>query len=187
MENITKKIVSWKIVEKEKEEKTDYFALPRPQILKSETHKIKMDTGEDVKNAYITVSFFDNTREPYEVLINTAVNNSLKDMQILELSARMTSLALRHGVPLKFIIDQLYKINGQYIYSIPSTLAKTLEEYIPSEGEDYSIPPEGNGDYSVVEHKPKVTGMKCPQCGENKYTKTDGCYQCMSCGYSKCG
>lgn len=185
MQKITKKIIAWKTVVLSSEEEIKYYALPRPKTLQSETHKIKMDTGEDVKNAYVTVSFFDGTREPYEVLVNTAVNNSLKDMQILELSARMTSLSLRHQVPLKFIIDQLHKINGQYIYSIPATLAKVLELYLTENG-DNSVPTEENGDYVIVEEKKQELYSTCPQCKENKYIKQDGCAQCLACGYSQC-
>jgi hypothetical protein len=104
----------------------------------------------------------------------------------------MTSLALRHNVPVKFVIDQLQKINGQYIYSIPNTLTKALMPYV-NEGNDEQINlPEENLliEESFVEEKinVSVTGAnKCPSCGENSYILEEGCGHCLNCGYSKCG
>ena len=30
-------------------------------------------------------------------------------------------------------------------------------------------------------------GEKCPSCGEHTLIHSDGCVQCISCGWSKCG
>ena len=177
------KIVGWKLGKVEKPSKEGAFrAMPRPTVLAGETYKIKLDTGDGVKNAYVTVSFFPDTRKPYEVFINSPVSNNMKDLQILELSARMTSLALRHGIPAEFVSDQLSKTDGQYIYSIPATLSNILQNYIEFEDE------EEDEVEDPKETKPqKIKGTKCPQCGEMQYIAQGACGECLACTYTKCG
>ena len=41
-------------------------------------------------------------------------------------------------------------------------------------------------DYPQEEQEFKVSEEKCPVCGAKLYF-AEGCYTCMSCGYSKCG
>jgi ribonucleoside-diphosphate reductase alpha chain len=179
----------------------------RKTVLQSETHKVKLDAGDGVKNSYITVSFFEGTNKPYEVFIHTPFGNSLKDIQILESSARMTSLSLRHGVHVKYVVEQLQKISGQYIYSIPAVLAKVLSNYINDNSNivfDYnSFSSNNDSDEEISEDlsdeeldrliageekttSSKIKGSKCPKCGEMAYIVQEGCGQCMSCSYSKC-
>jgi ribonucleoside-diphosphate reductase alpha chain len=140
-------------------------SVERPKKLQSETHKVKIEASDEVKNAYVTVSI--NKELPYEVFINTPVGDNLKDIQILELSSRLSSLAMRYGVPVSEIVEQLRKVDGQFIYSIPNTLSKVLDEYVKKdEGMKY---------------------MVCPACGDHSYVKKDGCTLCLSCSYSACG
>jgi len=199
MEKISKKIVDCRI-SKEIPRKEHYRSVPeRPKTLQSETKKIKLDTGDGVKNAYITVSFYAGSRDPYEVFINTPIGNNLKDLQILELSARMTSLALRHGVPVNHIVNQLNKIDGQYIYSIPANLAKALQSYIPKEkheeesNNEIICEPEEMSDEELDRLilgedsvETGVAGTSCPKCKKNAYIMQEGCGRCLSCGYSGC-
>jgi len=204
MIKIDKKIVGWR-VKSEQTPQSHYRNVPaRPTALQSETKKIKLDTGDGVKNAYITVSFYPESRDPYEVFINTPIGNNLKDLQILELSARMTSLALRHGVPVQHIVNQLSKIDGQYIYSIPANLAKALQNYAPQKVNDKDNDSNINDDdvqeemsddeldkliMEEVEQKDLesgVAGASCPKCKNNAYVMQEGCGRCLSCGYSGC-
>lgn len=199
MITINKKIVNCRI-KKDDVIREHYRNVPsRPKLLQSETKKIKLDTGDGVKNAYITVSFYPDSRDPYEVFINTPIGNNLKDLQILELSARMTSLSLRHGVPVKHIVNQLNKIDGQYIYSIPANLAKALQSYIPKEKdeEEEDIDIKGNPEEMSDEELDRlilegvkvdtgIAGASCPKCKKNSYVMQEGCGRCLSCGYSGC-
>jgi len=201
MIKIDKKIVNWKI--KNDAPESHYRNVPpRPDTLQSETRKIKLDTGDGVKNAYITVSFYPDSNNPYEVFINTPIGNNLKDLQILELSARMTSLALRHGVPVKHIVNQLNKIDGQYIYSIPANLAKALAIHVLPEVEtdedsttETQLASEEMSDEEldrlILEEVDEVkntgiAGANCPKCKNNAYIMQEGCGRCLSCGYSGC-
>jgi ribonucleoside-diphosphate reductase alpha chain len=169
----------------EAEDKEKRSALKRPSKLVSETTKIKLDTGDGVKNAYITVSFFPDTKKPYEIFVNAPVGQNVKDLQIAELSSRMTSLALRHGVKVDFVVDQLSKIDGQYIYSIPVGLAKALSAYISNddietvETEEKENKLEDNGNFDV-------RTSRCPSCGEKSFIIEENCGKCLSCTYSKC-
>lgn len=147
------------------------YAPKRPQKLESETHKVRIDFGDgEPRNTYVTVSFFENTRKPYEMFIASPHQGlEEKDMQILELSARNTSLMLRHGIPIRFICEQLDRTAGQYIFSIPTNISKILRQYddLPDAADE--------------------TGLgKCPSCGKRSYMLASGCGICKECNYSGC-
>jgi ribonucleoside-diphosphate reductase alpha chain len=178
----------------------------RPELLPSETHKVKVDFGDDKpRNAYVTVSFFPGTKRPYEILIIAPYSGlSDKDLQILELTARTTSMNLRHGLPLLFICEQLDKIGGQYIFSLPTNISKVLRHYL-SEDKN-SIPPESvsfweapeepepeepEGDTKTGEVTWDDGGLsKCPNCHKRTYRMTGQvCGQCEDpdCLHNGCG
>lgn len=158
----------------------------RPKCLPSETHKVKIDSGEGPRNAYITVSFFEGS--PYEVLIVTPHSGLTdKDQQVLELTARMTSTSLRHGIPLPFICEQLDKIGGQYLYSVPTSIAKVLRSYIDFSKEEELIEVPEETIASEPVSGPKLVYTKCPHCHKRTYRVTgQACGICDSCGYSGC-
>lgn len=79
---------------------------------------------------------------------------------------RMTSISLRHGVPIEFIVDQLEKVEGD-LYTFSKSMARALKKYLK----------DGT----------KVLGFCCPSCGrDDTITRQEGCISC-ACGYSKCG
>lgn len=78
---------------------------------------------------------------------------------------RMVSTSLRHGVPLKFIVEQLSK-SSEDISSLTSAAARVLKKYI-KEGE-------------------VVTGVVCPHCGAPVVYDNTGCNSCTKCNWSKC-
>ena len=100
-----------------------------------------------------------------------------------EAIGRLISLALRSGVEVEEIIDQIKGIRGEHavfqegglIYSIPDAISKVLEKrYMPN----------GNG------NKPKKSANRfksdrCPECGQT-IAFEEGCMTCHSCGYTKC-
>lgn len=77
---------------------------------------------------------------------------------------RMTSAAMRHGVPIKFIVEQLSK-SAEDLSSLTSAASRVLKKYI-----------------KVGE---AVTGIVCPACGLEVYYNNTGCIECK-CGWSKC-
>jgi ribonucleotide reductase alpha subunit len=163
----------------------------RPDALESCTHKIKVDCGgeDGIRNTYVTVSFFPGTRRPYEVFIQVPYSGlEERDLQILELTARSTSMSLRHGLPIEHICEQLEKIGGQYILSVPTTFSRVLRNYIetPDTGDTDPVPTAKST--TVLEHPVSNGLMKCPKCKARTYRPLgQTCGACDSCGYSGCG
>lgn len=108
----------------------------------------------------------------------------------LNSNTRLISLALRSGVKIDEIEDQLKGIHcpacqlarakGHQVdgMSCPDIIAKTIKEFVDS---DYTLCQQFH-----EEEKPMLaSGPKCPECGE-PLQATSGCWSCQSCGYSKC-
>jgi ribonucleoside-diphosphate reductase alpha chain len=80
---------------------------------------------------------------------------------------RTISLALRHGAPIQYIVEQLQKDKEMDMFSFSRVIARCLKKYI----KDGTV----GGD------------KDCPSCGaENSLRYQEGCIACTSCGYSKC-
>ena len=106
--------------------------------------------------------------------------------------SRLVSLALRAGVPPRFIIEQLrdvkcpvaskrQKENGNK--SCPDAMGKAIQEYIamsPSVNTCTDGIHCGETDIKALQ-----SGTPCPECGVLNLP-SDGCYTCRQCGYSKC-
>ncbi len=75
---------------------------------------------------------------------------------------RITSMALRHGTPLKFVCEQLIRDGGFDAFN--KAVSRVLKKYIDDQEE---------------------SSMKCEKCGK-KMRYVQGCLTC-ECGYSKCG
>lgn len=75
------------------------------------------------------------------------------------------SMLLRHGAPVKHVINVIKKID-ENITSFSSVVRRYLSRYIPEE----------------------INAESCPVCGD-KLIMQDGCVKCVNpeCGYSRCG
>jgi ribonucleoside-diphosphate reductase alpha chain len=78
---------------------------------------------------------------------------------------RLTSMSMRYGVPISFIVEQLQKAT-QDITSMASAAARVLKKYV----KDGTV----------------ITGQICPSCGSSKLVYMDGCMSCSKCSWSKC-
>jgi ribonucleoside-diphosphate reductase alpha chain len=81
---------------------------------------------------------------------------------------RTISLALRHGAPVQYIVEQIVKGSEKEddLFSFSRAISRVLKEYIK----------DGT----------KASGSKkCPSCGSEHLIYQEGCVKC-SCGYSKC-
>jgi ribonucleoside-diphosphate reductase alpha chain len=97
--------------------------------------------------------------ESKDLIINNLLNT---DITVEEKAATLySSMLLRHGISLKYIIKTAKKVNDNII-SFSSAMCRVLSKYLP-----------------------KDTGESCPECGE-KLIRTGGCVSCPSCGYSRC-
>ena len=79
--------------------------------------------------------------------------------------ARFISMALRHGTPLQFVINQLQKDTN--FTDFERSVARVLKKYI-KDGEE------------VI-----TSDGECPECSQ-RLTYADGCITCYNCGYSRC-
>ena len=99
----------------------------RPQTLSSITDRIRTGHG----NLYVTITF-DENQLPFEVFTNLGKAGS-SDAAYLEAVSRLASLALRSGVGVEQVIDQLRGITdaptwdeGQQVLSAPDAVALAL-------------------------------------------------------------
>jgi len=143
----------------------------RPVTLEGFTEKIITGYG----NLYITVNKFGN--KPFEIFAQIG-KSGYSTMADTEAISRLISLALRSGINVDDIIDQLTGIGGaspiyqkgEMVMSIPDAIAKVLKKHF------------GNGHTKVDRD---VNLEFCPDCG-GRIQHESGCMVCPSCGFSKC-
>lgn len=81
---------------------------------------------------------------------------------------RTISLALRHGTPVQYVVEQLLKDKHSDITSFSKVIARVLKQYIQ------------DGTKTTMERK-------CPSCSkEDSFAYQEKCLTCMHCGWSKC-
>jgi hypothetical protein len=82
---------------------------------------------------------------------------------------RILSLALRHGAPVQYAVEQLVKAGDKEsdLWTVTKAFSRVLKNY--------------------VKDGTKVTSIKkCKSCGSDNLAYKEGCVQCMNCGDSKC-
>ena len=159
---------------------------PRPDLTQGITEKVKIGCG----NLYITVNYDENGI--CEVFTNTGRHGGCPSQS--EATSRLTSIALRSGIDVNSIIEQLKGIRcpstirqqGMSVTSCPDAIAKTIEKVIKSQnfkGADVNIKAIPKNEVLDTD---KASMRFCPECGA-KVEHEGGCITCRSCGYSKCG
>jgi len=82
---------------------------------------------------------------------------------------RTLSLALRHGVPVQYLVEQLRKDKHSDVTSFSSVIARVLGKSYIADG---TVP---------------VHVKSCPKCGATSNLRYEqGCVTCFDCGNSKC-
>jgi len=130
----------------------------------------KSKTGTLIKNGKVNGISTYNLRVPVgiddEILFKDVANLFANPTQ--GAFSRTISLALRHGVPANFVVDQLQKDKESDMFTYARCIARVLKGYIP------------DGTKSTNE-------KKCKECGSDQVFYVEGCVTCASCGSSKCG
>ena len=152
-------------------------AQDRPDTLVGFTTRMVTGMGK----LYVTVTEFEG--KPFEVFA-TIGKSGRSTTAKTEAIGRLVSLALRSGIHVKEIVNQLQGIGGEHpvfqkgtlVLSIPDAIARILEEkYLKKEGNRH--PQKGTYD---------LLGTRCPECGET-VSFEEGCMLCHFCGFNKCG
>ncbi len=165
----------------EKERHQDGFmaaVMERPETLEGFTTKMVTGYG----NLYVTVTEFEG--RPFEVFA-TIGKSGRSTTAKTEAIGRLVSLALRSGVKVENIVEQLKGIGGEHpvfqngglVLSIPDAISRVLEKrYLHKE----------NGKAGTKRYGNSLMGEKCPECGQ-KISFEEGCLTCHFCGFTKCG
>ncbi len=158
---------------------------PRPKVTKGFTEKIRTGCG----NLYVTIN--EDEYGLCEIFMQMGKSGGCPASQN-EAIARLISLALRSGIRIESILEQLRHIRcpmptwdeGMPVHSCADAIAIVLDRYIKKELNtqqerlDVVVTPNGGGNN---------TGMpaQCPECGE-VLVFSEGCVSCKCCGYTKC-
>ncbi len=149
----------------------------RPETLFGFT--TKMTTGMGA--LYVTVTEFEE--RPFEVFA-TIGKSGRSTTAKTEAIGRLVSLALRSGVRVEKIVEQLKGIGGEHpifqkdglVLSIPDAISRVLEKRYMQEQ-----PANGRS-----KNEKSLLGETCPECGQT-ISFEEGCMTCHFCGFTKCG
>jgi ribonucleoside-diphosphate reductase alpha chain len=152
--------------------------IKRPQFLQGFTEVIKTGYG----NLYVTINTYDG--RPFEVFVQIG-KSGYSTMADAEATGRLVSLALRSGVSVKDVVEQLEGIGGsspvfsegKLVMSIPDAIATVLKKHF--------VQPADNPGESA-KRAVDLNLERCPDCGDRALAFEQGCMTCRSCGFSKC-
>jgi ribonucleoside-diphosphate reductase alpha chain len=170
----------------------------RPSVLKGRTLKMNSPLGD----IYVTINE-DAAGRPFEVFctLGKAGGAAFADAEAI---GRLMSLALRSGVPITAIRDQLRGISSDRavgvgpnkVLSAPDAIGQAIDRYLEEQaGIQEELP------IAVplrLDVQPKVAPARyagthehfmgsCPDCGSGQLVYEEGCVKCHICGYSECG
>lgn len=149
----------------------------RPETLEGFTTKMVTGMG----NLYVTVTEYEG--RPFEVFA-TIGKSGRSTTAKTEAIGRLVSLALRSGVKVDTVVEQLKGIGGEHpvfqkdglVLSIPDAISRVLEKrYLQ------------NKEYQRQrKYENSLLGETCPECGQT-ISFEEGCMTCHFCGFTKCG
>ncbi|GAA6395480.1 vitamin B12-dependent ribonucleotide reductase [Solibaculum mannosilyticum] len=163
----------------------------RPEITNGFTERVKIGCG----NLYITVNYDD--KGICEVFTNTGKAGGCPSQS--EATARLISVALRSGIKVEKLVDQLKGIRcpstirqpGMKCTSCPDAIARALEKLQKMQNgfgaaQEENIPAPVMAQPTADKALPNPGAMRfCPECGVS-LEHEGGCVICRNCGYSKC-
>lgn len=162
----------------------------RPDITTGFTEKVRIGCG----NLYITVNYDDYGI--CEVFTNLGRAGGCPSQS--EATSRLVSIALRSGIDVKSIVEQLKGIRcattirqqGLKVMSCPDAIGRVIEKvmYLQNNGnrkeeEELNVLSEYQKNIDV---ESELKYKFCPECGA-KVEHEGGCVICKNCGFSKCG
>lgn len=172
----------------------------RPGILAGRTVKMNSPLGD----LYVTINEDEHGRA-FEVFctLGKAGGPAMADAEAI---GRLASLALRSGIPITSVREQLRGIScdravgvgPNKVLSAPDAIGQAIERYLmEKEGVQEELPigvvPVKGGDTqpgaqsSVGSAQGESFFGSCPDCGGGQLVNEEGCVKCHICGYSECG
>jgi ribonucleoside-diphosphate reductase alpha chain len=176
--------------------------LSRPEALPGQTYKLRWPESEHA--LYITLNDIvqDGRRRPFEVFINS---KNMEHYAWTVALTRMISAVFRRGGDVSFVVEEMKAVfdprggawmDGRYVPSLLAAIGDVIERhmieigFLPRRGMDraaeaqvVSLSSRSAGAASPALPRP----AQCPKCGEAALIHIEGCDQCTSCDYSKCG
>ncbi len=158
----------------------------RSEALHGTTYKLKWP--DSAHAVYITINDIidgHGARHPFEIFINS--KNMEHYAWTLGLT-RMISAVFRRGGDVSFVAEELKAVfdprggawvQGKYVPSLLAAIGGIVERHLGVEQGDLFAPPRTAAEPAIH--------PACPQCGSPSLIKVEGCNNCLSCGYSKCG
>jgi ribonucleoside-diphosphate reductase alpha chain len=188
--------------------------LSRPEALPGQTYKIRWPDSEHA--LYITLNDIvqDGRRRPFEIFINS---KNMEHFAWTVALTRMISAVFRRGGDVSFVVEEMKAVfdprggawmEGKYVPSLLAAIGDVIEQHMieigfvppkrrsdaPLEGEVVTLaisshgnPPPQAGEGANRTPARRAGFRQCPKCGEAALIRLEGCDQCTSCDYSKCG
>ena len=159
----------------------------RSDALQGTTYKLKWP--ESAHAVYVTINDLldgGGVRRPFEIFINS--KNMEHYAWTLGLT-RMVSAVFRRGGDVSFVAEELKAVfdprggawvQGKYVPSLLAAIGGVIERHLGSEQGEMFVHPKADAPGPALH-------AACPQCGSPSLIKVEGCNNCLSCGYSKCG
>ncbi len=174
----------------------------RESVLKGYTVKANSPLGD----LYVTINE-DASGSPFEVFctVGKAGGAAMADSEAV---GRLISLALRTGVPITAVRDQLRGIScdravgfgSNKVLSVPDAVAQAIEVYleqkagvqqelamVPDIARGGEGPVRGGTEPSRYHDRAGAALATCPACGSSQIVYVEGCRKCLVCHYSDCG
>lgn len=161
--------------------------LERDRVIDGRTYKIK-HAGAD-HALYVTINDVehDGRRRPFEVFFNSKDVDGYAWRVAL---SRMLSAVFRKGGDVAFIAAELkavfdprggYWDRGKYVPSIAAAIGEAIEEHMQGLGLIETEPK-----LELDEQRHQAGAKHCPKCQIGALHRSEGCWHCTSCDYSKC-
>ena len=160
----------------------------RPDITTGFTEKVRIGCG----NLYITVNY--DERGICEVFTNLGRGGGCPSQS--EATSRLLSIALRSGMDVKALVEQLkgircattIKQRGLKVMSCPDAIGRVIEKVMKLQSNGNGKEQELSMISEIEDNDPgtETVNQVCPECGK-KVEHEGGCVVCRNCGYSKCG
>ena len=159
--------------------------IPRPNSTQGVTRRLDTGCGK----LYLTANF-DDDGNIIETFITTGSDGGC--LIFTEATSRLISLAIRGGIPVEEVIEQLNSTHPCPSYMMAhatgrkTSKGKSCASAIANVLRELQAKPVQKTTTSVSDKKLKVpTGEKCPNCGSGTI-HVEGCTSCPECGYSRC-